>query len=792
MFSDKQYEINYCIFALMKNLSEILIWKQSFGLLPIHLEPTNNESKFVMLNGGYGDFCLQTIADGSRLEDYYSKSWSSNTKNFVVIDGDKVKVFNWERNKSEEVTQKQVSDNLSKFYNYLLSKSYKSERDIVPFILDIFKQFRNITLEKTNPTDALNLLFILLTSIEDDYANFDSVKWNVNEIKIPDGFAFFVDSIKTGVNSIKPQLELILRHSAGILFQEAQKEVLFFNPQRDLFGGISNIIKTSKGLYSSIHYTPPYIARTIVENSIRRINLEKRKIKIFDPACGSSEFLIEALKQLKESNYQGFVEVIGWDSSETAINTSKFLLKYEQRTVWGNNLDFKIRLVDDSLTENWDNDYDLILMNPPFISWELLSNKNSKVAVKDTLASTFMGKPNQASAFFYKSVNCLLDGGIIGCVIPTSLLTLDAYKKLRSTISEIMTIELIGKLGNFIFEDALTDASFIIGTKGKTNHIPTILWTRNEKGIAQNALRDLRKMFYSNNSTVDEKDYSIYHPITFPIIRESWKPISLRGNDLLKTTVRFVAEKKLIEVGEIFNVKQGIRQGIKDIFKISKDDFKKLPGDEKKYFRPVIDNESIKNGEISKNNFLWYPYNENGMVFKSETSLRKNANHFYSSILKPNKKDLENRSGITEWWGLTRLRNWQFVQERKLVSTEFGHSGSFAIDEKGVFVVERGNAWIPKNKFLRDDYYFYLSIFSSSQFDKLLSVYSKQLAGGQWYDLGKMYTTQIPIPNVHSEKVRASEAYYKLVEIGKELTLGNSYVRPISDEILSKYFYPEA
>jgi len=41
--------------------------------------------------------------------------------------------------------------------------------------------------------------------------------------------------------------------------------------------------------------------------------LTKRILKIFDPACGSSEFLIEALKQLKENKYNGEIKVIGWD-----------------------------------------------------------------------------------------------------------------------------------------------------------------------------------------------------------------------------------------------------------------------------------------------------------------------------------------------------------------------------------------------------------------------------------------------------------------------------------------------
>jgi len=792
----------------MRDLSDILTWKQSFGLLPIHLKPKSNESNFVMLNGGYGDFCLQTLKDKSNIDDYYSQSWSSNTKNFVVLEGSKVKIFNWLKNKPEEISKKQVLDNFDKFYNYLLSQSNKSERDVVPFIIDLFRQFRNITLEKTNPLEALNLLFVLLTSLEEDSSNLDRKKWNLNEFIIPKEFDSLTEKLNKGINNIKPQLDLIIRHSAGILFQEAQKEVLFFNRQMDLFDGVPSTIKTKTNSYSSIHYTPPYIARTIVENTIRQLDLSnKKKLKIFDPACGSSEFLIEALKQLKELNYKGSIEVKGWDSSETAVNTSNFLLQYEKRTIWDKKLSFEIKLVTDSLTETWDQDYDIILMNPPFVSWELLTDKNSKDAVRDTLGSNFNGRPNQAAAFFYKSIQCLNNDGVIGCVIPSSLLTLDSYKALRSESYDLISINLIGKLGNFIFEDALTDISLIIAHKPKSVHIPIVLWTKNEKGIAQNALRDLRKMYYSNELTVNEKDYGIFQPITFPIIDESWKVISIKENEFFKTFERFVKDQKLVRIEDIFNVQQGIRTGNNSIFKISKKEFLELPQHERIFFRPVADNESIKNGSLNTNNYVWYPYDEEGLILKTENELEKEAPFFYNKIVQ-HKVYLSTRArkSDSDWWQLSEHRAWLRKNCPRLISSEFGKSDSFAFDKSGHFAVERGNAWLPLSKYEKDFqntdfYYFYLAIFSSTFFDKLLSIYSKQLAGGNWYDLGKKYTSKIPIPKIQKgskltlssdiNKIHIESPIFKqLVEYGTQISLGILFDKTGLDNLIQKYVYP--
>ncbi|KQN34315.1 hypothetical protein ASE92_11940 [Pedobacter sp. Leaf41] len=774
----------------MINLSEILTWKKKFGLLPIKLKPTD-ETTYILLNGGYGDFCLQTIDEEKELGDYFSKSWSSSTKNFVVLDDNKLKIFNWSKQNSipEEISLKNVLENFDKFYTYLLSKSYKSEKDVVPFIIDIFRQLRNLTQERTNPVEALNLLFVLLTSIEEDSTKLDTEKWNLQQINIPDNFNFFSDKMRNGIDSIKPELELILRHSAGILFQEAQKEVLFFNPQRDLFGGVSSLLETKVNLYSSIHYTPPYLARTIVENALRKVDLNLSSIKIFDPACGSCEFLIEVLKQLKELNYAGEIRLVGWDSSETAINTSNFLLKYEQRTVWNDKLDFQVKLVNDSLSEIWDNDFDLILMNPPFVSWELL-DKQSKDVVKNTLDNVFVGKPNQASAFFYKCIQNLNDGGIIGCVVPSSLLSLDAYKKLRMEAFDLISISLIGKLGNFVFEDALTDVSLLIGHRPKVNILTTVLWARNEKGVAQEALRDLRKMYYSNALTIDERNYSIFQPIDFPIIQGSWKPISLDENKLFKNIERYVLEKRLVRVEDVFGVQQGIRTGKNKVFIISSSEFENLPEKEKIYFRPSADNESIRNGSVKIINYVWYPYNEKGTLIKTEEEFEKEAPTFFLKLF-PLKDMLADRARKSEnsWWLLSEPRAWLRENKSRLISSEFGKSDSFAFDKTGRFAVERGNAWLPKKAFTNSDYYFYLAIFSSPLFDSLLSIYSKQLLSG--WDLGRKYTKDIPLPDVKNSDVRNSLGYDGLVQIGLGLSEGNQYMKLLINEVLFKYFYPD-
>lgn len=786
----------------MQGISDIIFWKNSLGLLPIkQFSGSQHKDKYILLNGGYEDFCLDLQPSGDSREFYFSAAWSSNTKNFVSIEKDKVAVFNWKANETKYYSQNNVIENLTKFYNYLINNSFRTEDDIVPFVISIFKKLRNLFDSKSNPVESLDQLFLLLASLENK--TIDKSIWGIDDkVSAHNLLERYILEFKNGVSGIAPKLDLIIRHSMGMVFQEAQKEVLFFDKQMTLFSSdtLSDNYQARKILYSSIHHTPSYLARCIVENALNQIDLKNKSfLKILDPSCGSSEFLLEVLKQLEARNFQGNVRVYGWDSSEIAIKTSRFLLSYEKRN-WGKRMEFVLKLVTDSLNELWDNDFDLILMNPPFVSWVQLGNKESRLLVRETLNHTFDGKPNQASAFFYKAILSLNSEGVIGTVIPSSLLVLDAYNKLRKEIKGIVTINLIGRLGNYVFEDALVDVSIIIANRTKSHNIPLVIWTNNEKGTANEALREYRKMLYSNSPSIERESFSIYRPsIDFG---NSWKPISVNESELLNRFNKLLLLGRLVKLEKIFNVQQGIRTGNNQAFKITKSDFNNLRKEEQIYFRPVIDNESISCGVIRDLNYIWYPYNEDGLVFKTEDDLIMFCPDFYKDhfLAKKYKELLINRArkSLVDWWTLSEHRAWLRVKYPRLASTEFGTSMSFAFDTTGEYVIERGNGWLPRKEFKDfDDYYFYLSIFSSQVFDKLLSIYSKQLLSG--WDLGKKYTKEIPIPKISNEtKVneesleirRDSPIYLRLVQFGKTISKGEFIEQNLRDNLIKEYIYP--
>ena len=779
----------------MIKIDNIEAWKENLGMLPVYLHhKAFNTNKFILLNGGANDFCLD-LKNEEDINSYFSQAWSSNTKNFISVLDDYVSVYNWKLRSSEKISIKTVERNFDKFYDYLATNSFRTELDIVPFILNIYRKIRNFANESPNGNESLNLLFLIFAATEDRMAfnEIDLKKWGIKSIDLPiQGLDQYLDEFSKGLlGTLKPSIELILRHTSGSLFQEAHQEAYLFDKSLDLFSGtLSGNYKSKSSKYSSVHFTPSYIARSIVEQSLRQINFnETTSLKILDPACGTSEFLMEALKQLKAIGYRGTINIQGYDVSQSAIDTSNFLLTYEKRE-WDNKLSFNFTLVDDSLKQNWD-DFDILLMNPPYNSWENIAEQRFKNSIKETLGSLFEKRPNQASAFLYKAINSLKADGVIGCVLPTSIFTIDSYSKLRSFLQDNTTTILIGKLGNFVFENALTDVSIYVGKKEKQNvQKPTVLWTTNEKGIAHKALRSLRKSYYLNIPITNQNDFTIHEPSIFPINKLSWKIVSYRDEELLKKIELNKAQNILTNLENIFKIYQGALTGNNKLFKISREFYLTLNERERFYFKPTIDKDAISSGKLSEHSFLWYPYDENGILINSENELSQKVPKYYTEVLLPNKESLSKREKISLWWELTRPRTWQFKNQNKICSTRFGNNNSYAFDDSGKFIVENGCALILKEKQNTDVYYFYLAFFNSLLYQKLLSIYSKQLAGGKWYDLGGKYTRIIPIPKINNF-ISNTDDFKKLVSIGKDIWQGHFFEFRLIDSYLYKYFYPQ-
>ena len=208
----------------MFDLRDIKHWRRSFGVYPINVK-ANTPSQYALLTGGVGDFCLDVSPELDK-RNFDRIAWSLNTKNYIAVGNDDVKIYNWLKDGVESIEKRYVENNIDKFYKYILSSSYATVNDVIPFIISLFRKMRNLTHEDRAPLEALNYLYILLLSLSyDDVNTIDFESYGISRVQLPEGFDLFIDDVRSGVKQIKPDLDIILRHCSGPIFQEAHRIV---------------------------------------------------------------------------------------------------------------------------------------------------------------------------------------------------------------------------------------------------------------------------------------------------------------------------------------------------------------------------------------------------------------------------------------------------------------------------------------------------------------------------------------------------------------------------------------
>ena len=736
-----------------------IIKQQGLLSVPLLHKQAMELEHYAILNGTKNNLCLD--GNSSEQSEWYRKmAWSSGNNTYIVFSAGMCHIFRFDRPQVESYDEKLVFDNAGRFFDYLGKSTSNLENSIVPYVLRTYRSIRNEIRTENSGLDSLKvLLYLLAYSRDGEKVNLD--EWG---IKAQDGAVFqaidhnkwemITESFTKGVlidKWLKPEVDLILRHTAGKLFEEANY-IAYLPSQLNLFPD-ERIKYSYDTTQDGAYFTPSYVARSIVEEALRNIDLEdKDELTIFDPACGASGFLVEALRQLKKKGFDKSVKVIGWDKAETAVLMSRFVLNFEKQE-WDDLLKVEVEQCDSLAEENvWPQDVDILLMNPPFLSWDKMKDtpemRNQVLRILPGI-----GRANLSAAFLAKAVETLSPTGVLGAVVPTRLLNDQRYAPLREIIRSNVAIRMIGSLGSFVFAPVLTYTSMIVATKGMNDLVETtVLWTNNVSGATESGLKALRKYHYTNIVTAEE-NFSVYET-QFDAKQRSWKTDNYQDLELKSRIDKAVRDGQFKRVSELFNVHLGARTGNNKVFIVTEDYIMSLPENERPFYRPSVDNLAIDNGHLYRMNYVFYPYSKDIERIDTEERLRELLPVTYSQKLLPAKEQLIGRSslkGNPRWWELSEHCAWQEVKELKFVSSEFGHAGSFAIDYEGEYVVERGTmwefrkkGWTPKVKYLEA----YLAIMNSPYINMVLGIYGEQLAGGDVFKLGKSYIGSLPLPDL--------------------------------------------
>ena len=804
-------------------------WAARFGLALTPLfeekEASPPGSHSVLLDGGAGSFALsvskERIWKGRTAADW---SWSSNLPHHVTVTDREVAVVRWDKPSPELLTRSSVESQIEHFYRYLAADRVKSSQRVVDYMMTIFRRVRSLVADAQIDDDrSIDVYLAFLAEAIERAAGSghrshggDSARREREELLRSlsnSGVENLFEDV-TSPSSSEFRLTLIpslaIRHAGSEIFQEAHFE-LFRAPRPDLFGYVGPA-ESSQITRGGAHFTPPALARSIVEQALAQLpDLAGRKrLVILDPACGSGSFLHEALRTLRRTNFRGLLIIAGRDTSRPAISMAKFVLKNasaDWSPAGGCEIDIQ---QGDSLAPR-PPAADVVLMNPPFVAWPALTTEQRQ-QMKDILGPSLKGRVDLSMAFVARALECLAPGGVLGTLLPGSLLTLqsaDAWRQFLLDQADLRFIASLGDYGLFTYAQVQVAAAVLVKPQsdGDQRQTVTALVTANDPEATGNALRTLRRTGHSPANLSGDNSWRLFHISAGSFRRRAtWRLTSPQTEQALS---RLMDVGGAVPIGDLFDVHQGVLTGSNSVFLLTTSQVEKLPQKERKWFKPAIMNESIKNGQIEVRHRVFYPYNQQGLIITSEAELVRLLPVYFEHFLKPERSRLEKRTSVVRasrpyWWGLAERRAWALDPQPRLVSKYFGGPGGFAIDLEARYLVVQGYAWFPKWTLpiedidietvplghpIQDILAAYMAVMNSTPFVRLLEIYSTHVAGGQ-FNLSARYVKPIPIPNLPalSADERTGQLITSLAALGHRPRFSEPDWRVTADRLTTELF----
>lgn len=521
----------------------------------------------------------------------------------------------------------------------------------------------------------------------------------------------------------------------------------------------------------------------------------RQLLTVCDPACGSGAFLTEAARALRRLGYRGRLRLIGHDLSPAAVQMARFAL-HATRSDWEPDGGMEIDVhTADSLQPGAIPPADLVLMNPPFLAWPMMSD-SQKSTVSDLLGSSSKFRPDISMVFVTQALNSIAEGGAVASLLPSSVLALDSAKQWRADLLERSRLAFLGSFGEYgLFVHAVVQVAAIILVSGdgvQNGQKGIALRAGNQAKATGEALRALRKLdgppvvgFSGNAWRISPLDQRTLAK------SDGWKVLPAA----VESALRRLEELGVPLVEDLFDVKQGLLTGKNDVFILSDAQRRELPASERRFFRPATFRDAIVNARAYEKYFVFFPYTNVGeLMFDDEITLANHLPNYFSAYLDPNRVELAKRSGVGSddrpWWALSRYYKWAQRHEPRIITKYFGSVGDFALDEQAIFVPLHGYAWfekmtgraagkIGKTPLLKA----YCTLLNTRTFSRLLKVYSDQVAGGQ-SNLSARFTRRIPLPNLSDvQHIALVDELAKLLEadnVTSSLWLDNA------DELASK------
>jgi adenine-specific DNA-methyltransferase len=750
-------------------------------------EPTYDRfpgKHYAMLDGRRASFACSVMDKAEIIDQENSKSWqwSADLAHHVLVTRDEVLVRSGRDSVERKFRLGSVSTRLEQFLAFLDESQASALPDIVPFLVGELRQMWAITGEKDG-LNALTAFLFALSATDGDMGRLDDPTWRsttmsdlgIDNPDLPLHWSPEMAERARGLQERSPMglrliPSLVLRHAGGRLFQEAH--AVLESVQWGLFG--EHAITTAPTYFhSGAYFTPVRIARLLADWSLRQLPTLPDVLTIADYACGSAIFLTEALRALERLEFTGAVQLIGRDRSHQAVTMAKVAVRFLERDMSSMKVSSDIRQAD-ALDAEWPK-ADVILMNPPFRSWEQM-NERERNWVHEITKGVGRGRPDLSVGFVQQAVGALRPGGVIATLVPAGVLASDSLGRWRDTLLQTATPNLIAVLGEHgLFQHALVNVGVLALKNGppSSEKVPLHLaWSSASDGSASRAIRGIRRSLSDYRGNYQTDDVGGWSVSVTSIDSFKRRPSWLPGAGTLGPLLDDIQETSTT-IGEMFDVHEGVKTGAKHIFLQPHSVVKALPERERSYFKEAVEGENFADGEIIPSTYLFVA----DAAWETWDDVIKAVPRFYEKYLQHEQELLGNRKADQKVkpWELTRRRTWPAGKPR-LLSKRFGLYPAFARDPRGRFAVVQAYAWVPTER-LKEDlsseelralltaYWWY---FNSRVAVAVLREYCPNVAGGQ-LDLSRKFVRHAPLPDL-PKRFRESPA---LQELSTRIRLGS-------------------
>ncbi|MCB2086075.1 MAG: N-6 DNA methylase [Sphingomonadaceae bacterium] len=690
-------------------------------------------------------------------------TWSSQLPTHIALDGDLITARQVVDSRPLVFKRDQVDRKPEGFLSAIISKRIEPPIDVVQHVVNCFRSHRHIAAAAhLSNTEALEtFLDVIAQEIRGGNKIGEVVEGSVLKAqkRLPfDHKAHLLEELRfSRLAGRRAELDLTMRHAAGMVFQEAHADLLTEPLEPQLFG-LAPVPDKANRTQLGAYYTPPGLARNLADLAIAD-HLHKPRIKIVDPACGSGIFLCEVLRALERRSYEGEVELVGLDVSAIAVVMAKFALEYGGFS-GRPGVSFTVEVAD-FLRRSKSLEADVILMNPPFLAMPEME-ADVRERLQKILGDAFRYRPDLSMAFTSLAQHHLRRGGTLATLLPAGALSQTGGVKWRDGLLRSNEVELVAVLGEHgLFRDAIVNiAALVLRKQEHTSESPaTMLWASQKRGASSSALRRLRRWTMGNRNAERTIDWSIY-PTSQRILaeRDDWTP---RPYSLGELPERLSRTPGVAAVENLFQVELGVRAGkVGASLQIDIQDYERLPKKEREWFRPVAETRSIRNGRIQPISWIFYPDEVMTSAQIQDVAPSFHARHLSQLGLEADAPvDLERAR-----------RNTNLSLRPRIVARAFIGPESFAVDENGDLVVVQGYSWIPKEPILGAPFdtiellHDYAFLLNSRLFFALLRENGRIVGGGQ-VDGAKNQVRRVPLPDLGAMYLETPELFDEAREL---------------------------